>query len=172
MARTRKLSNIAYDEKEKMTARSSDEALLQKGQEEVPVCKECMAIYMNKRWLSSEEGSPSLRADTVRIEVLCPACQRIRDNNPAGVATFAGDYLAEHESEFLGIIRKVEKRARTRNPLARIIEIRQEGKVLIAFTTDDKLAQKLGREIYKEHSGVLEFQWSREDSFVRVNWRR
>lgn len=172
MARTPGLTKVGYEEKDEMATRHTDAHPPQKGLEGVPVCKECMAIYLNKRWYSSEEGSPKLGADTVRYEVLCPACQRMRDNNPAGVATFTGDYLAEHESEILDAIKKVEKKVRTKNTLARIMEIRQEGKVLIVFTTDDKMAQKLGREIYKEHNGLLEFQWSREDNFVRVNWRR
>ena len=66
----------------------------------------------------------------------------------------------------------VEEKARTKNPLARIMEIRQEGSALTISTTDEKLAQKLGKDIYKAHSGKLEYQWRREESFVRVNWNR
>lgn len=108
----------------------------------------------------------------VKNEVLCPACQRKQDNNPAGIVTFTGDYLVEHKDDILNNITNAEKKSRTKNPLARIMEIKQEAKVLTIFTTDDKLAQKLGRDIFKAHSGKLEYQWSREDSFVRVNWSR
>jgi len=166
------MAKVGYGEARQISTSSTDDVRPKAGLKEVAVCKECMALCWNRRWYSSEEGSPKLSTDMVRNEVLCPACQRMRDNNPAGVATFTGDYLAEHAREILSTIKKVEEKARTKNTLARIMEIRQEGKVLIVFTTDDKLAQKLGREIYKEHSGLLEFQWSREDNFVRVNWRR
>lgn len=59
-----------------------------------------------------------------------------------------------------------------KNPLSRIMETKQEENMITIMTTDSKLAQKLGRAIYKSHSGKLEYQWSREDSFVRVNWSR
>ncbi len=166
------MAKVGYGETGQMNTRSKDDLLPQKGLKEVAVCKECMALYLNNRWYSSEEGLPKLSTDMVRNEALCSACQRVRDNNPAGVATFTGDYLAEHEREILSTIKKVGERVSAKNPLARIMEIRQGEKVLIVFTTADKLAQKLGREIYKAHNGLLEFQWSREDNFVRVNWRR
>ena len=65
-----------------------------------------------------------------------------------------------------------ESRSRIKNPLSRIMEIRQEEDVLTIHTTDDKLAQKLGRDIYKAHSGSLQYQWSNEHNFVRVKWSR
>jgi len=40
------------------------------------------------------------------------------------------------------------------------------------MTTDDKLAQKLGHGVYRAHKGRLEYLWSHEDKFVRVNWHR
>jgi len=103
---------------------------------------------------------------------VCPACQRMKDNNPAGVVTLAGDYLLQHEEGILNAIKKIEARTRAKNPLARIMEIGQEGNVLTIRTTDDKLAEKLGKEIYKSHSGKLGFQWSEDERFVRVNWTR
>lgn len=161
-----------FREKGQMTARSTDVYLPKQGMKEVAVCTGCGSLYWNKRWYLNEEQSSGLSGDMIRNEVVCPACQRIHDNNPAGVAIFSGDYLVMHENEILNTIRNVEEKARAKNPLARIMELRQEGKVLTVFTTDDKLAEKLGRDIFKAHSGDLEFQWSKDEGFVRVNWRR
>jgi NMD protein affecting ribosome stability and mRNA decay len=163
---------MGYEEKGQMAARSTDAYLPKEGLKEVAVCTGCKILYWNKRWYLSEDESTKLSADMVRNEVLCPACRRMQDNNPAGIVTFSGDYLVKHENEILNTIKNVEEKARTKNPLARIMEIKQEGNVLTVYTTNDKLAQKLGRDIFKAHSGSLEYQWSKEYSFVRVNWNR
>jgi NMD protein affecting ribosome stability and mRNA decay len=161
-----------FREKGQMTARSTDVYLPKQGMKEVAVCTGCNALYWNKRWYLHEDESTKLSAEMVRNEVICPACQRIQDNYPAGVVTFTGDYLVLHENEILNTIKNVEEKARTKNPLARIMEIKQEGNVLTIRTTSDKLAEKLGRDIYKAHSGDLEYQWSKQENFVRVNWSR
>jgi hypothetical protein len=40
------------------------------------------------------------------------------------------------------------------------------------LTTLDKLAEKLGKKIYRAHDGELIHQWSRDENYVRVNWKR
>lgn len=165
-------SRITVEEKGQRAARSTDVYMSDLGSKEVAVCTGCKALYWNKRWYPDESISTGLSNDMVRTEVLCPACHRIKDNNPAGIVTYSGSYLAEHQQEILNTIKNSEEKSRIKNPLARIMEIRQEGDSLTVNTTDDKLAQKLGRDIYKAHSGNLEYKWSREHNFVRVHWSR
>lgn len=170
--RARGLSRFGYEEKGQMAARSTDVYLPKGGVKEVAICTGCRSLYRNKRWYVNEDESTKLSSDMVRNDVTCPACRRMQEHNPAGIVTFTGDYLVEHEVAILNTIKNEEEKARTRNPLARIMEIKQEGNVLTVCTTDDKLAEKLGRDIYKAHSGKLEYQWTKEDNFVRVNWNR
>jgi NMD protein affecting ribosome stability and mRNA decay len=170
--RARGVSRFGYEEKGKMATRSTDVYLPKEGMKEVAVCIGCGAFYWNKRWYLTRDESMKPDSDMATNEVNCPACQRMQENIPAGIATFAGDYLVDHESEILNTIKNVEEKVRVKNPLARIMEIRQEGNVLTITTTNDKLAERLGRDIYKAHSGKLEYQWSKEESFVRVNWSR
>ncbi|MBT1071302.1 BCAM0308 family protein [Pelotalea chapellei] len=165
-------SRISMEEKGQRTARSTDVYISDAGMKEVAVCTGCKALYWNKRWYPDESASAGLSNDMIRSEVLCPACHRMQDNNPAGIVTYSGEYLHDHEREILSTIKNTEERARIKNPLARIMEIKQEGGSMTVSTTDDKLAQKLGRDIYKAYSGSLEYQWSRENRFVRVNWNR
>lgn len=159
------------EEKGQRAARSTDAYVGDAGMKEVSVCTGCRALYWNKRWYPDERAA-GLSSDMARHETLCPACHRMRDNNPAGIVTYSGGYLLEHEDEILNTIKNSEERARIKNPLARIMEIHQEGDNLTVSTTDDKLAQRLGRDVYKAHSGDLEYKWSRENRFLRVNWNR
>lgn len=165
-------SKIGVEEKGQRAARNLDPYMNDAGVKEVAVCTGCKALYWNKRWYPDETASTGLTNEMIRNDVICPACQRMHDNNPAGIVTYSGDYLLEHEDEILNTIKNTEEKARIKNPLARIMEITQEGGRLTVSTTDDKLAQKLGRDIFKAHSGNLEYQWSREHRFVRVNWNR
>lgn len=159
------------DEKGPRTARSSDVYLPKEGME-VSWCKKCGVIYRQKRWLMDPVQLEQVKADPAAGTILCPACQRMRDNVPGGIVTFSGGYLRAHEDEILELIKNIEQKSRTKNPLGRIMEIRQEGDVLTVSTTEEKLAQKLGRDIFRSHKGDLHFAWSEGESFARVDWKR
>ena len=163
---------IAFEEKGQRTARSTDVYLPKGGSKESALCRKCGAVYRNKRWIVDESAMKALKEEKAAVKVTCPACQRMADNNPAGIVTFSGDYLLEHWNEILSIVQRVEAASRTKNPLGRIMEINQEECVLTIATTEDKLAQKLGREVYKALKGELHYQWSHDQHFVRVSWTR
>ncbi|RII25549.1 MAG: hypothetical protein CXR31_13290 [Geobacter sp.] len=168
-----RLSNkLGIDEKGLRAPRSTSVYTPRGGIGEVALCRKCGAIYRNKRWSLDEVESNQLRGEAGIGKVVCPACQRMEDNNPAGIITLSGDYLLQHVEEILNIIKNVEAKSRAKNPLGRIMEIQQERDVMTIGTTVDKLAQKLGQEIYKAHKGELHYQWSHDQEFVRVSWMR
>jgi hypothetical protein len=148
------------------TIRTPDVYLPKRGLPENALCKSCGLVYRNKRWqMEAVHGEAS-------SEVLCPACQRTEDHNPAGVVTLSGPYLAAHKAEILNTIKHQEAKSREKNPIGRIMEIKEEAGRITVTTTEDKLAQKLGREVYKSQKGELHYQWSHDQSLVRVEWMR
>jgi NMD protein affecting ribosome stability and mRNA decay len=165
-------NKIGLEEKGQRAARSTNVYLPRGGLKEVSICRKCGAIYRNKRWCIDEAELKKMRGEAATGKVVCPACQRMEDHNPAGVVTLRGDYMLLHENEILNIVKHVEAKSRAKNPLGRIMDIQQEHDVMTIGTTEDKLAQKLGREIYKAHKGELHYQWSHDQQFVRVNWSR
>jgi len=40
------------------------------------------------------------------------------------------------------------------------------------LTTDEKLAQRIGREIRKAYHGTASYKWSKDANLLRVNWSR
>jgi len=40
------------------------------------------------------------------------------------------------------------------------------------LTTDEKLAQRIGREIRKACGGSVEYRWSEDTKLLRVHWVR
>jgi hypothetical protein len=86
--------------------------------------------------------------------------------------TLTGPFLAEHRDEILRLIANEEKRAREKNPLERIMSLSQGQEQLVLTTTDEKLAQRIGRELHKACGGTVTYNWSHNNKFVRVRWER
>ena len=170
--KTRLSAKTVQEEKGQRMKRSADVYLPKKGMKEAAVCGKCHLIYQNKRWYLDEAEACRLLADNEVNRGTCPACRRMEDSLPAGIATFSGDYFGQHEAEILDLIRNTETRSRAKNPLGRVMEISQQGNVLTVSTTEDKLAEKLGREVYRSHKGELHYQWAHDQNMVRVKWVR
>jgi NMD protein affecting ribosome stability and mRNA decay len=137
----------------------------------VAVCEGCQAVYMKKRWYLKVESAKI--ANTPVMKVVCPACLKIRDNFPGGIVTLSGDYVIAHKEEFLHLIRNEEQRARGFNPLERVMSIKENGHGSIVInTTNEKLAQRLGRAMKKAFRGEVTYRWSHDDKLVRVDWVR
>jgi hypothetical protein len=88
------------------------------------------------------------------------------------VVTLHGGFLRTHRDEILAIVRNEERRARETNPLERIMAIGEADGSVEVLTTDEKLAQRIGREIRKAYQGAVSYRWSEDANLVRVNWSR
>ena len=151
--------------------RTKDSYLPRKGPLDVGVCPDCHAISRKKRWYMDEAEYESLARTGVVLR-RCPACRKIADGFPSGVVTLRGRFLQTHREEILTIVRNEEHRARETNPLERIMEIRDGDESVEILTTDEKLAQRIGREVRKAYQGTVSYKWSEDANLVRVNWAR
>ena len=151
--------------------RTKDPYIPRKGPTDVGVCPECHAISRKKRWYLDEAEYVLLARSGVVLR-RCPACRKIADGFPSGVVTLRGKFLQTHRDEILSIVRNEERRARETNPLERIMDIRDGGGSVEILTTDEKLAQRIGREIRKAYHGTASYKWSEDANLLRVNWSR
>jgi len=151
--------------------RTRDSYIPRKGPPDVGICPGCHAISRKKRWYLDEAEYVSLMR-TGAVLRRCPACRKIADGFASGVVTLRGKFLQTHRDEILSIVRNEERRARETNPLERIMEIRDGGESVEILTTDEKLAQRIGREIRKAYHGTASYKWSEDANLVRVNWSR
>ncbi|HEY5522996.1 MAG TPA: BCAM0308 family protein [Desulfuromonadaceae bacterium] len=155
------------EEKGQRTPRSLDAYRSKDGVSGAVYCQ-CGAVFSNKRWHFAERGvSPHGEQ-----HVVCPACRRIADGNPAGIITLKGSFFAAHEAEIDNLIKNTSESAVMKNPLGRIMDINREEEGVTITTTDVKLAQKIGREVFKSHGGDLQFTWSHAVGPVRISWSR
>lgn len=151
---------------------SKDPYIPEEGREEVTICTDCQAIYRDKRWFLDEQRHKELSQTEGVNRTTCPACRKIAERYPEGIVTLRGSYLWEHETEIRNIISNEEKKAMDKNPLERIMSIEREGDDLIIETTEEKLAEHLGRALNKAHQGELDISWPKDHSVCRVTWER
>ncbi len=139
------------------------------------ICRKCHAVYQKKRWALDDnlyEEILKKNGSSSHIWTDCPGCQKIADHFPMGIIHLQGDYWPLHKEEILNLVKNEEERARGYNPLERISSIRDLGERLEIETTNEKLAQRIGKSLRKAHQGVVHYKWSNPHKFIRVEWER
>lgn len=149
------------------TQRSLDAYQEKDGVKGTAYCK-CGAVFRNKRWVQEASGS----AGKEGANILCPACHRITDQNPAGIISLSGDFYAAHADEINNLVKNTAQASAAKNPLGRVMDISKAKDGVTITTTDVKLAQKIGRVVFKAHGGELHYTWSHAGPPVRVTWSR
>jgi hypothetical protein len=103
---------------------------------------------------------------------MCPGDQRIENGQVEGVVTLSGAFLGTHREEVKNVVNRVAREGRHRNVAARIFEMVEQDNTLVIETTDEHLAERMGKEVEKAFKGDLKIKWQEKDTFARVTWRR
>ncbi len=167
---TRKGKRYTTSYKEKQDPKQ-DPYVMFKAPKGPAMCRTCKAIYTNKRWYVDRDEARKLADASTTHKLLCPACQKIRDDYPEGVVTMKWSGLKDHEAEIRGLIANVEARAVSVNPLDQVMKIARRKKDLEVQTTNDRLAQRLGRALVRAYKGTADYKWAHRDMMVRVTWQ-
>jgi len=139
----------------------------------ISVCEGCASVYKNKRWYAAGDGGQAATLKQEYVKTVCPACLKIRDNFPGGIVTLAGGYVLPHKQELINLIKNEEEQARGNNPLGRVMTIKENGYgSIVISTTNEKLAQRIGRAIKKAFHGEVSYRWSHDNKLARVDWER
>jgi len=145
------------------------------GKTDIIICKECGAAYYYKSWHHRLEDYPELSQSKPIKFTLCPACRMIESGKYEG-EVMVENFPEEIEKELKNLIENFGERARERDPLDRIISIKESktkrGKNLRILTTENQLAQRLGKKINevfgKKHKVVISHSDSEDVIRVRV----
>lgn len=134
---------------------------------EPSACLECGAVFRKGRWQWPEEQVGDANG------VMCPACERIRDDMPAGILTLSGEFLGKHRDEILKLIHNKVNEEKSEHPIKRLMGVEEgEGGELIVKFTDLHLPRGTGEAIERAYGGELEIQYTKESNLVRVYWNR
>ena len=135
-------------------------------------CTRCRAVFTSGRWYLKDQFPGKKFPTDASLRTVCPACQKARDKAPGGVVRVTGEFATQHKEEIRNLIHNENRKARSVNPLERIISIQSSNSVIEVSTTNEKLAQRIGRALYKAYSGSVEYKWSEDTKIARVNWHR
>jgi len=140
---------------------------------EPAVCRECGAVYVNRRWDSASRLINTQDKSRPAQLIVCPACLQMRNGTPRGFVYLDGSFYVTHQEEIEQLLRNEAVRAEADNPLARIMEFtRGEDHKLTISTTTEHLAQRLGHALEKAFAGHTEYDFSHENKLARVKWQR
>lgn len=142
---------------------------------EPAVCKECGAVYANRRWTTAQNGERNNKYRHRRPEhvTLCPACKQASSGEPRGFVYLDGAFFVGHREEIENLIRNEASRAGADNPMARILHLKErDGHKLTVTTTTEHLAQRLGHALEKAFNGAVSYDFSHENKIARVSWQR
>ena len=137
------------------------------------VCHRCGAIWDGDRWVPEpdkkllEEFSKKKHCTE-----LCPGDTRLEKRQVEGVVTLKGGFLASHRDDINNLVARVARDGRRRNVAARVFQTVEEDDSLLIETTDEHLAERMGKEVVKAFKGDLEIKWQKKDTFARVTWQR
>ncbi len=158
--------------KRKSIDKSADPYLNSSGLSGTALCTKCHAIFNNKRWTLDEKLYETQLKKSDTNLVLCPACKKVKDKFPGGIVKLKGDFLADHKNEILNLVRNEEDRAKGFNPLERIMSIDVVESGIEITTTNEKLAQRIGRSLQKAYQGRVRYKWSDDTKLLRAEWER
>jgi len=133
---------------------------------EPTVCPVCNAVYRDGRW----QWADSWPADS--RQTLCQACQRIKDNYPAGVVTLRGKFVMQRKMEILNLAHNLEAEEKAEHPFHRIMKKEELPDSIVLSTTDIHLPRRIGDALHNAYKGELNLAYSEGSCFLRVNWVR
>jgi NMD protein affecting ribosome stability and mRNA decay len=132
---------------------------------EPTVCPECNAVFSNGRW-------QWMTVPEIANRDLCPACNRIKDNFPAGYVTLQGQFFNDHSEDIRRLIQHHVEHEQNEHPLKRIIAMDNKNGAMLVTTTDTHLARGIGEAVHHAYQGELRIDHVSGESLVRVYWDR
>jgi hypothetical protein len=129
------------------------------------VCRTCGAVSRGGRW----QWLPLPERQEARL-TRCPACLRIRDDDPAGSVTLVGGFVRLRAEELSRLIRYHEEMQKRGDPQSRIVRVRRLLDRIDVTTTDAELPRWIGEAVAQAYGGTLHIMPENEGSGIRVRW--
>lgn len=124
----------------------NDEREFRRGKKGIIMCPDCGAAYYGKSWHHSLLKVKSVKEDTPVDFSICPACAMTKNHQFEGEVTIT-NVPQKLRAELINFIEGFCERAYDRDPMDRLIEIKRGKDGLVVTTTENQLANKLGKKI-------------------------
>lgn len=130
------------------------------------ICEKCDAVYYKKFWHRNLRNYKDLKENLPVKFSLCPACEMIKNRQ------FEGEIIIKNipikiKSDLINLAKTFAARAYQRDPMDRLIAIKENEEGLRITTTENQLAVKLAKKIKETFKKAeLKITYSPEPSDV------
>jgi len=167
-----KSRNVSEVYRKDMHSKRSDPYLDDKQHPDPTICTQCGIIYHKGMWWDDFDQQ-QLPKDKELYRVVCPACRRIMDKNPAGYLYVTdSEFVRGHEKEIEHLISNEAAQAKSEHPLQRIMTWEKLSPKWEITTTSDHLAVRLGKALNSAYKGDFEIKFADDQKLTRVYWER
>ncbi|KGC63779.1 hypothetical protein DP57_4594 [Burkholderia pseudomallei] len=128
-------------------------------------CTECGALYDDGRW-SWHASAGAL------LQIVCPACRRIRERASAGELVLEGGYFARRRDDIVALLRRHAGDDINARPLGRILSIDALPARMVVRTKGSPLVHRLTEALVRTHRGDLEIDYREGEDTLRAHWMR
>jgi len=129
------------------------------------LCTECGVLFSDGRWVwkGTEEKVHT---------IVCPACRRISDHNPAGMVTIQGGFFAGRMDEVENLIYNTEKAETLQHPMERLIQVVRDADGARVTTTGVHIARRIGDAVSRAFGGDYAISYLDDEKRVRISLER
>ncbi|MEE8131470.1 MAG: NMD3-related protein [Candidatus Paceibacterota bacterium] len=117
-----------------------------KGKLGLVFCKECNSVYYKKSWHHNLRYLKKLRENLPIKFAICPACKMLKNRQFEGQIEIA-NIPQKISKELVNLIKSFCRRAYQRDPMDRLISIKNTKEGIIITTTENQLAVRLAKKI-------------------------
>lgn len=128
------------------------------------VCDRCGVVHHGGRWRWCAPPPAEVHGG------LCPACERIRDDYPAGTIHVA-ERLCAGRDELLNLVRNSERLEREEHPLERLMGVESDEEGLFVTTTGIHLARRIASQLERALGEKPQIRYPDGEHHVVVEWK-
>lgn len=142
----------AYYHKQKISRQEFEE--YGPGKKEIIFCPKGDAVYYHKSWHHAFENYKHAKETKEVRFALCPF-HRMENNRVWEGEIRISDLKKEKIAEVLSLAKNFSHRAYLKDPMHRIISIRQDKNSLSIFTSENQLAERLAKKIHETFKNLF-----------------
>ncbi len=136
---------------------------------EPTMCERCGAVYLHKTWRRGRRRLAFTPPVGVKWSV-CPACRQVAAGEAYGRVILRGAGVAQTEEAVRLRVVHVAERATYTQPERRLVGFEKRGGAWDVFTTSQKLAHRIARELQKAFGGRVRYAWDEHDGSLVATW--
>ena len=102
---------------------------------------------------------------------MCPACRQVLRHEGYGEVSVLAPLGEASLNAVRRRVQNVAARACFTQPERRLVAVEREGDCLRVYTTSQKLAHRIARELQKAFGGRVAYSWSDREGRLLARWR-